>query len=251
MAGSDSVEEVVRCKTYVRGLDERMQGGIPEGYVILVCGHAGTMKSSLTFSILYNQALNDGKRGIYITLEQSRTHIIKHMSQLGLTADEDGIVIKDMEDLVVMDIAKLRKAAGDKPKTKYEEKFDWIGSLLSTIEAYHKQYGLDTVVIDSLAALYALHKFKNPRANLFHFFERLRDLGLTIYLISEIPAGEEFFGIYGVEDFLSDGILHLELERQGRNVNLFLGIVKMRMTKHDRGYYPLIFEDGTFEIVRE
>ena len=45
-----------RIKTYVTGLDERMEGGVPAKYLTLVCGRAGTMKSTLTYSMLFNNA---------------------------------------------------------------------------------------------------------------------------------------------------------------------------------------------------
>jgi len=34
-------------------------------------------------------------------------------------------------------------------------------------------------------------------------------------------------------------------------VNLFLSVVKMRMTKHDRAYYPVIVDKEGFEIVTQ
>ncbi|MEM3567509.1 MAG: ATPase domain-containing protein, partial [Thermoplasmata archaeon] len=102
-----------------------------------------------------------------------------------------------------------------------------------------------------LAALYSLTDFKNPRSDLFNFFEKIRDLGLTALLISEMPTDKQVFGLYGIEDFLSDGIIHLATEKSGNSVNLFLGVVKMRKTNHDRGYFPLIFDNGVFEIVTD
>ena len=111
-------------------------------------------------------------------------------------------------------------------------------------------FGCDVFVLDSLAALYSLSDFKNVRSELFFFFEALRELKVTTILLTEIlDSSKESFGIHGVEDFLADGIIHLDTERSGRKVNLFLSVVKMRKTKHDRGYFPLIFENGTFEIV--
>ena len=47
MAGLD------RIPTHIEGLDENMQGGIPQGHICLVAGASGAMKSSLTFSMLY------------------------------------------------------------------------------------------------------------------------------------------------------------------------------------------------------
>ena len=56
----------IRIKTYVNGLDDRMQGGVPEKYIVLVCGHAGTMKSTFTYSMLYRAAIEEQRKGMYL-----------------------------------------------------------------------------------------------------------------------------------------------------------------------------------------
>jgi KaiC/GvpD/RAD55 family RecA-like ATPase len=60
-------KEMKRVKTYIKGLDENIEGGIPAGHVVLVSGTAGTMKSSVIFNILYNEALA-GKTSLYLSL---------------------------------------------------------------------------------------------------------------------------------------------------------------------------------------
>ncbi|MEM3445332.1 MAG: ATPase domain-containing protein, partial [Thermoplasmata archaeon] len=222
------------------GLDERMEGGIPKKFIVLVCGHAGTMKSSFTYSVLYHSAKR-GIKGMYITLEQSRESLLEHMQKLGFT---DYV----SENLIVVDLAKVRKDIGMQPDQK---EIDWLGSLINALKAYKNMFGCEIMVLDSLAALYSLTDFKNPRSDLFNFFEKIRDLGLTALLISEMPTDKQVFGLYGIEDFLSDGIIHLATEKSGNSVNLFLGVVKMRKTNHDRGYFPLIFDNGVFEIVTD
>ena len=230
-----------RIPTFINGLDERMEGGVPKKYITLVCGHAGTMKSSFTYSMLYNLA-KSGTKGMYLTLEQSRDSILEHMQKLGFA--QEGI-----EDLVVIDLAKVRKdVLSDEAKSK---DIDWVHSVLTAMQSYKNMFGCEVLVLDSLAALYALTNFKNPRGELFHFFEQLRDLDLTTFLISEMPSDRNVYGLYGVEDFLADGIIHLVVEREGNVANLFVSVVKMRKTNHDRGYFPLIFESGGFEIVTD
>ena len=231
-----------RVRTYIKGFDERMEGGIPKKFIVLVSGHAGTMKSSLAYNILYNGARIDHLKGMYITLEQSRQSLIEHMKKLGMSDDVS-------EDLVVIDLARVRKDTNiDKGKIK---DIDWIASILNAMRNYKNMFGCEVLVLDSLAALYSLTDFKNPRGDLFYFFEQLRDLDITTLLISEMPTDRMVYGIYGVEDFLADGIIHLQTERSGNTVNLFLGCVKMRKTGHDRSYFPLIFSDGSFEIVTD
>ena len=233
-----------RIKTYIKGLDERMEGGIPRGYLSLVCGRAGTMKSTMAYYTLFHNAKLAKRRGIYVTLEQSRVSLLEHMIKLGM----DPRKLTD-SGIVVIDMTRLRKETSGKAM---DEAVNWVDSILSTVETYKKKYGCDILVLDSLAALYSLATFKNPRSDIFFFFERLRDLDMSSFIISEmLDPDKQLFGMFGVEDFLADRIIHLELEKEDRRVNLFLSIVKMRKTNHDRAYYPLIFEDGKFEIVTD
>ncbi|MEK6851733.1 MAG: RAD55 family ATPase, partial [Candidatus Thermoplasmatota archaeon] len=56
--------------TFIEGLDEVLGGGIPKGSVVLICGTPGTMKTSLTFSVLYHNVKNHGSKALYISLEE-------------------------------------------------------------------------------------------------------------------------------------------------------------------------------------
>lgn len=235
------MNDVERIPTYVKGLDELMEGGVPKKHIVLVCGHAGTMKSSLTYSIIYNAYKDKGIKSVYLTLEQGKDSIYTHMEKLGMPS-------KGVDGVAIIDLAKIRKdVALDKSKS---EKVDWLKSIISVLKHYKQRFGFDVLVMDSLAALYALTTFKNPRAELFYFFERLRELDITIFLISEIPTDRNVYGLYGIEDFLSDGIIHLKVEQTDSGANLYLGVVKMRTTHHTRSFMPLIFEDGRFEVVQ-
>ncbi|TLZ41041.1 MAG: hypothetical protein E6K19_08995, partial [Methanobacteriota archaeon] len=60
-----------RLKTYVEGFDEALGGGIPRGSIVLIAGTPGTMKTGLTFSILYENA-KAGSKALYISLEESQ-----------------------------------------------------------------------------------------------------------------------------------------------------------------------------------
>ena len=233
-----------RIKTFVKGLDERMEGGVPEKYLTLICGRAGTMKSTLTYSMLFNNAKKTKRRGIYVTLEQTRVSLLEHMIKLGMdprTLTDSGIVVIDM--------TRLRKESSSKTSSG---EVNWVDSILTTVQSYRNKYACDIFVLDSLAALYSLSNFKNPRSDIFHFFEKLRELDMTSFIISEmLDPDKQLFGMFGVEDFLADGIIHLELEREHKQVNLFLSVVKMRKTHHDRTYFPILFEETGFEIITD
>ena len=241
-APQEQVEIDPRVPTHIIGLDEILEGGVPKNYIVLICGHAGTMKSTVGYSIIYNGCKKEGLRSIYLTLEQSKQSIIEHVERLEMPS-------KGLDDLVIVDLARVRKdITVDKTKP---QNVDWLKSIIGVLRNYKQKFGCEALVLDSLAAVYALTTFKNPRGELFSFFEQIRDLNVTTFLISEMPTDREVYGLYGIEDFLSDGIIHLKVEQTDRGANLYLGVVKMRKTHHTRQFMPLIFENGKFEVISQ
>jgi KaiC/GvpD/RAD55 family RecA-like ATPase len=226
--------------TYVEGLDEVIGGGVPWGHVVLIQGAPGTMKSSLGFSILLHNAIRDGMHGLYISLEERSSSLLKQMGSIGLHLQVD------KGSLVVLD---PRSAKG-----LLSERSDWIDGFTHALAAIKAERGLDLVVIDSLEALEVLAKFKDHRREMYRLFEWLRDLGVTSFLITERPdwviGGQILQGRWD-EDFLADGVLHLrqhfvsDLEVQRR-----LRVVKMRGTKHEAGYLALVLDEGRFKVTR-
>ena len=77
------MNELTRIPTFVDGLDAVLDGGIPQGHIIMVRGQPGTMKSTLTYHILHSNAAKDGLSGAYVSLEQSEQSFTDHIRQLG------------------------------------------------------------------------------------------------------------------------------------------------------------------------
>jgi len=230
-----------RIKTNILGLDELMENGIPTNYVVLISGRAGTMKSSVAYNILCNTANEKGITGMYLTLEQSSSSLLAHMKKLSLYIDNE-------ERVTMIDLAKARRG-GMVEKDGGGGQIDWMNTILNFLNTYKKQSNYDILVIDSLSAIYVLANMENPRSDLFNFFEGLRDLNITTFIISEVPADKQGYGPLGIEEFLADGIIHLKV-KEDDGANLYISVVKMRKTSHPRKYFPLIFENGHFEIVK-
>ncbi|MBU4031575.1 MAG: AAA family ATPase [Candidatus Thermoplasmatota archaeon] len=244
----EKLGEEDRLPTSVDGLDELLEGGIPAKHVVLICGRAGSMKSSFSYYVLHKLSEKQGRKTVYMSLEQSRQSLLKHMRKLGLKKDTKNMMVSDMDDLVVVDMAALRKESS----SDTIDNINWPNSIINQLRSYKESFGCDAVVIDSLSALYSLTTFKNPRSELFFFFEKLRDIGVTVFLISEMCGeNQNQFGQYGVEEFLADGIIHIKTEEYANRANLFLGVVKMRETNHPRDYFPLIVDQFGFGIVKD
>jgi KaiC/GvpD/RAD55 family RecA-like ATPase len=230
---------VERIKTFVKGLDDQLQGGIPKGHVILLVGQPGTMKSSLAFSMLYNNAKRTGLSGVQVSLEQSRDSLVDNMKGLGMKLDSE--IAKRIS---ILDLGFIRKKLTQFGNHTWMEIFKMYTRNLKSNMDY------DLLVIDSLPVIEVMARFRNPREDLFHLFEWFRDLDTTTVLIHEMPQDNNRFAQHG-EDFLSDGIIHLDMKREHNVVKLYLAVTKMRKTNHDRGYFPLLFDKDGFEIVTD
>ncbi|HKW43333.1 MAG TPA: ATPase domain-containing protein [Thermoplasmata archaeon] len=227
-----------RLKTYVEGFDEALGGGIPRGSIVLVAGTPGTMKTALTFSILYEN-VKAGSKALYISLEESQGDLRAAMTDLGMTG------LDDME-LYILDIGRIRLEHKSEEPSK-----NWLDVLQKYIDQRVRVNGFDLIAIDSLAALYSLSHLENPRRELFHFFGFLKSISATCFLISEVPSGSNGRLALFDEEFLADGILYLRhFEKGETDLQLRLRCVKMRRAHHEHGYYALTRSNGRFEITR-
>lgn len=249
--------EIKRIRTYINGLDENIQGGLPEGHIALMCGAAGTMKSSLTFNVLYHEAVN-GQNGLYLSLEQSAESLINHMINMDFDFSKVNLVIvKDLAQLntqlqtvsrskgtlYVIDIGCIRKEIKD---IQTDNNRSWLNVIKNVVKKVSVEGNTKRFVLDSLSALYVLSKFENPRIELFMIFEFLRDLGITSYLISEMPLDGSKFSEYEIEDFLSDAIIVIKLTPFRRQVVREISVVKMRTTACNNDIFSLEFKNGQF-----
>ncbi|MFH1511474.1 MAG: ATPase domain-containing protein [Candidatus Woesearchaeota archaeon] len=253
--------DIKRVKTYIYGLDENLEGGIPENHVILVCGSSGTMKSSISFNILYNEAIN-GNIGLYFSLEQGYVSLLNHFINMGFDFSKADIIVvsSNLEDMrkkmktlrdgkkgavVIADLGELRKEIKD---TKMGNSGDWWVFVKNVLSSVKKEIDFRTLVVDSLDALYVLSNFEEARSKLFYMFEYFRDLNTTTILISEMPLDGKKYAHFEVEDYLADGVIMLRLIERYRKVTREISIVKMRGTNCNIDIFTLIYDGHRFKV---
>ncbi len=250
---------IPRIPTYIEGLDERVQGGVPAGSVVLMSGVSGTMKSSLSFNILYNEALK-GNNGLYLTLEQSNESLVMHLKSLGFdlgrinlvvvssTAELDSRIseLKGKRSTIVLaDMSVLRKGVSRRIDIGASSLVSMVRNFVTRL----KDAGCCLFVLDSMSAFYIISNFENPRQDLFNFFNFLRDSGVTSFLISEMPLKRDRFGDYEIEEFLADAVIKLDLVERQRKVTREISVVKMRATCCSNDVFSLEFDKGKFRAL--
>ena len=210
-----------RCLTGIDGLDN-----------VLVTGSCGTGKTSMSLEFLIHGA-EEGETGIFVAATEPPEKLTENM----IPYDFFDPQMLARKLIIFIDLHELYKRA----KTEGPE-IDQKGSeaLMKAIVAAVKTHGAKRLVIDSITSICA----RLLTADLIREFIRglshaLSLEGCTALLIAEVPAGEDRYSPYGVEEAVVDGVILLgNLERQGDLLRT-LQVVKMRGTTHSRAKYIL------------
>lgn len=193
------------------------------------------MKSSFAFSILYENALREGRKGAYFSLGQSKELLLEQTAALGMTQ------AKALDKILLLDMGTIRKNL-----SYLQGRGTWLELFKMYCSNVIKTESLSFLAVDSLDVLETMAKMQDRRSELYFLFEWLRDLGPLTLLVSERPFDSS--GSPHDEAYLADGVIDFELRpgpgRGGRRIR----IVKMRATPHGTDPWALDFRDGGFEV---
>jgi KaiC/GvpD/RAD55 family RecA-like ATPase len=227
-------------KNAITGLENLLMNEVPAGFVILVNGAEGTLKSGVVFNMLSNHIAASGEHGLYITLEQTKESHLLNMDSLG---------IKKNDSLHIFDYHDMREEWIDR-------EMDFINMTEEVIDFYKDKYGNLTVfALDSLNAFYSISEDAQIRNKMYHFFLSLREKGLTSFLIMESPharVAEQIAGQHAghqPERFLADGTIELGMIEGNGVVKRYIQILKMRATRHAMEKHQLVIDENGLNIL--
>ena len=225
-----------RVLTNIPGLDEILNGGIPERNVVLLSGGPGTGKTILSQQFLWN-GLQMGEAGIYVALEEHPVQIRQNMAQFGWN-------VKPFEDKGLFALVDAFTAGIGKAK-EYEKyvvrDLGDVTELIDVLSQAIKEMNAKRVVVDSVTSLY-IDKPSLARGTILKLKRVLAGLGCTTFFVSQISVGERGFGGPGVEHGV-DGIIRLDLDEINGELKRSLIVWKMRGTSHSMKRHPFEITD--------
>lgn len=245
-------EEILRTKTGIDGLDTALQGGIPQGNIVLISGGAGTGKSTLCLQFAVNAA-KFGEKALYVSTEQNKKELYKQASGFDWNLEE--LEKNESLKIVYFDVTE-----GD--------------SFLEKLSAIVAMFGPNRVVIDSLTTLtdsmlvsgvledkgfsmIQIAETVNPiprtekilsKTILYHLFKELKQYHVTTLLTTELPEDMKQLSADGVSEFIADGVLTAHFAGFGGSEFRTIQIRKMRYSNHSKGFLSLSFTDGGIDI---
>ncbi len=228
--------ELERISTGVPGLDELIEGGLPRERITLITGAAGSGKTTLGMQFLHSGSTIVGENGLFITLEEETTDLVRDMSRYGWKLAQ---------------LAEQRKLAIVQSPIPFEVNQERISidSLLDNIHQQAMKVDAKRIVFDSIASLGL--PYSDPialRRDVLRIGAMLRELGCTTLLLTEMLEGEARITRYGIEQFVSHAVIALHVTPTYRAIQ----VIKMRGTNHDMGIHRLrITEKGIVVIPGE
>jgi circadian clock protein KaiC len=225
--------ELAKALTGISGLDELTSGGLPRGRPTLVCGRAGCGKTVLGLEILVRGATECGEPGAIFTFEESGDELAANVASFGF--DLPGLIAqkKLIVDHVLIDRSEIEEAG--------EYNLDGLFIRLAhAIDAI----GAKRVLLDTIEVLFAGLANKDIlRSELRRLFRWLKDKGVTAVVTGE--RGERSLTRNGLEEYVSDCVILLDLRVEDQIATRRLRVVKYRGARHGSDEYPfLIGEHG-------
>jgi circadian clock protein KaiC len=237
---------VDKIKTGIPGFDELIQGGIPEGHLMLISGTPGTGKSIFCSQILYNNALK-GKKCLYLNLEQNEGRLENQMIQFGWNPKK---VEKNLKVVSIdtSDPAIVEFILNEIQKTNYDlialDSLDTISSSPMP-EGEFGKLGMEKVVSTVFPTV--MDPTTVARLKLKRIFTAIAKAKATAFFTSE--KVENGIGITRdtISEFLCDGIVLLHAV-EGEEGFRTLNIPKMRLTKQRAGIYSFNIGKNGVEV---
>jgi len=221
--------------TGIKDLDDILDGGVPIGTNILLSGDAGTGKTTLAAQWLSLGYRDYKENGVYITMTEPTTRLIKNLNDKSFFSKEY-IASSDLNvENFKTDIASrpgihfidLRQIMENIGLLKVKYTYEDIDKLIDVLSELIAVANVQRVVVDSITAIsYLINDTHLIRTFIFRLGKILSLTDTNTFLISEARGTED--DVFGVEAFISDGVVRLSYGAPEKNIARTLKIKKLR-----------------------
>jgi len=218
-------QESLRIPTGVVNFDALINGGFMRGKTYLVAGETGTGKTLFSLKFLLT-GLENGEPGIYIPFDETIDGTIEGALTMGW----------DLLDPIkkgMLEILDVRPFFAEVVREKFMA--ETMKQIISELKKRADKIGAKRMVVDPVAPLLGeVVDLSWTRDYIRAFVAAIEKfVGTTTIITSEIPTGSNALSRFGVEEFLSAGIIRLSIERmRHRNIRTIM-VRKMRWTRVD------------------
>lgn len=213
---------VEKLPTGIKGFDETLHGGIPKDRALLIIGEAGSGKTVFLNEFLYRGITEFNQPGIFVTFEERPSEIIKNVKNFGW----------DYTPLIKENKLAFVDASPEISKSTKKSGAEWLPAMLARIKSAVKLVNAKRAVVDNVAAIFERYQDiaeqEEIRETLFLLFDEFKKMGVTVMLSSEKMKEGNALSRYGVEEYVADGVLDVDVTIGQNQVIRRLNIRKIR-----------------------
>ena len=225
---------LTKSPTFIKGLDEVLEGGLPTNRTTVISGSAGSGKTLFGLEFLYRGALA-GEPGIFVTFEEPLDQIRQNAATLGW----DLAALERENRLFIVD-------GRVKPDTIVTEEFNLKG-LLSIISGKAREIGAKRVFIN--APVVILRNFETPkevRKEMQAMSDWLQSSRLTSVMtvlpLRDTSFFEEFF------DSMADCVIRMQTHLYNQVSTRRLRVIKYRGSGFARNEHPYVITESGLRV---
>ncbi len=224
---------IQRVPTGIPKFDDLIEGGFPNNSMILLVGYPGAGKTTFSAQFLYNGAVKNRARGVYVCFAETKDTFLRNMLRFGWDFEH----LEKEGRIAILDLSVTRE-------TGLQKNLDLIMETMTSMNA-------SRLVIDSFTAISMGFKESiDVRVMVHLLYKFLKKANCISILIMDQPWGTFSMG-EGISEFLADGIIYLETYFDENDMLCRrLKILKMRGTNHTKLPYPYDIDTNGFSIIK-
>lgn len=238
--------------TGVTGLDELLGGGIPTGRSVLVLGEPGAGKTTLCSLFLANGYSKYGENGVYVSLEENKTHLFREMAKFGVNFAEAEM----KKQFLFVDASPIRHVPSVVRASNItigKKEFSLV-ALMDSVKRAIGAVDAKRLVIDPLS--YLIFQYTNSaelRGALLDLMDGLTGFDATVLMASELRnSGSIVREKIQMEEYVAHGTIIMQSVHIGQGLVRVIQVQKMRECEVDRQPRPYVLsKDGIVVYPKE
>ncbi|MFP3868603.1 MAG: circadian clock protein KaiC [Desulfobacteraceae bacterium] len=230
-------QQLAKCPSGIRGLDEITHGGLPRGRPTLVCGGPGCGKTMMAMEFLVRGATDYDEPGVFMSFEEGTAELSQNMASLGFDLPALQEKQKIVLDFVYIEPSEIEETG----EYNLEGLFVRLAHAVDAI-------GAQRVVLDTVEALFAgLSNKLILRSELRRLLRWLKDRDLTAIITGEKGDGSPTR--FGIEEYVSDAVIVLDHRILEQAATRRLRFIKYRGSLHGADEYPFLIDENGISIM--
>ena len=232
----------LRVSTGISGLDKMLKGGLIPGRPYVLCGTAGSGRTTLGVQFL-QQGVKQGERALLVAIDEPPAEIRENVRFLGWDVGKIRILdvhptakayskkVSMVEVAAQRSVGSLREARDDARTDAMKQASPDLNvqSLQLMLRQEFLEMRYSRVVIDSLTTLKRLSENQDMAMSIVSLLRFLSESNVTCLVITDVPDPTAV----EPEIFVSRGEIRLHRLMTGTKMERCITIEKMRGSSHD------------------